>query len=74
MSDLIPAGPTELTVAELDMVAAGVNYPSLPNVSINIQLNNDISVQNAIGLAVLTPGAVVTAKNFGFSFQGNTII
>ena len=71
MSDLIPAGPTELTAAELDMVAAaGFNFP---NISVNIQLNNDVSVQNAIGLAVLSPGAIVTAKNFNFSFQGNTM-
>jgi hypothetical protein len=70
MSDLIPAEPTELTAAELDLVAAGAQFP---NISINVQLNNDISVQNAIGLAVLSPGAIVTPKNFNFSFQGNTI-
>ncbi len=70
MADLIPAEPVELTADELDMVAGGF-LP--PNVNVNIQLNNDITVQNAIGLAVLSPGAIVTPQNFNFSLQGNSI-
>ena len=67
---MVLSQPTELTAAEADMVAGGFSFP---NVSVNIQLNNDISVQNAIGLAVLSPGANVSATNFNFGLQGNTI-
>ena len=70
MSDLVSSQPIELTAAEADMVAGGIN---LPNISVNVQLNNDITVQNALGLAVLSPGATVTAANFSFSLQGNRI-
>ncbi|HJS85977.1 MAG TPA: hypothetical protein VJ779_11010 [Acetobacteraceae bacterium] len=71
MSDLILAGPTELTAAELDMVAAA--GPHLPNVSVNVEINNNVGVQTAIGLNVLSPGAIAAATNFNFTFQQNRI-
>ena len=63
MSDLM-----ELNDTELMMVAGGQVVGPL---NLNVQTNVNAAAQAALGLAVLAPGAVVTATNLVKSLQIN---
>jgi hypothetical protein len=58
----------ELNDTELMMVAGGQVVGPL---NLNVQTNVNAAAQAALGVAVLSPGAVVTATNLAKQFQLN---